>query len=626
MTNFKNMRLLIAAVFFPVAVVLIAIGGLLFSTQVLAEPWQDLVQPPGYLARLWTANGTPPPVLPPAPTPVAGVNYICAQWDTNEIPGVTDPFDNGTQITQINPNMVHLVRVYTAAAGSTKNGAWMMYSQDVRGLTAAQLRDRFALPTVPDTIVSVDIPISPTTDQQLGPKYGLWTGIAGPIWTGTPPPGFYWGFGGAEQVRVIADFNGTDYFPDYIYALGNRYHDQPIGVQALLYEPMAGSGNAQQVANYLDQFIPVTYSDLYTVYTDLDYLNWNNPAVNTNQDLYTCYFRQALRSMSPDRYEALLFVAMRSGLLFSNALLEQHMYTCCCGDDSCCGGCSGAPRLWPRLWIYGIGECGENKKQHCLSGFDYSTGGIVCAADWQPCNNLTVGAAVGGLYDSIKWDNGGGSALDGDLKLGAYMHYAPSCFFIDGVLSGGWRWGSARRSIVFNAIDSFSGLYRCAHSNQKGNDLEARVQVGFDLEHNNWSFIPLARVSYFANTQKPFQEYGADSLDLVVGEFKAGTLRAYVGAEFMGSFELPRVCLVPNIHAAWACDVALDNRVIMARLQDLDGCFAVNAKYAIGNRGIVGASLDVQCAHGFTTFGRYDAEIRKNFVANTLKLGFVFLF
>lgn len=597
-------------------------GGLLFFPQACAEPWQDLVQPPGYLVRLWTADGTPPPVLPPPPTPVEGVNYICEQWDTSIVPGVTDPFDNGTQITEIQPSFVHLVRVYNASAGGSKGGAWMMYSKDVRGLTAAQIRDRFALPTVPDTIVSIDI-ASPNIYPQPGPEYGLWTGIAAPIWQGTPPPGYYWGHGGAEQVRVIADFNGTDYFPDYIYAYGNRYHDQPIGIQALLYTPMAGGGNAQRVATYLDNFIPVTYSDLYTVYTDLDYLNWNNPAENTNQDQYTCYFQQALRSISPDRYEALLFVAMRDGLIFGNALLEQYLYTACCDDDSCCDRCYDEPRFW----VYGVGEWGDCKQQHCLTGFDYSTGGIICAADWQPCDNLIVGGALGGLYDSLTWRHAGGKSRGSDFKLGAYVHYAPSCFFIDGVLSGGWRWSSARRSIVFNAIDDFTGLYRCAYSHQKGNDFEAHVQIGFDFGDECWSIIPLARIEYFSNKQKPFQEYGADSLDLVVNGFKARTLRAYFGVEFIPcTFELSRVYVAPNIHAAWAHDTALDNRVITAGLTGLNGCFSVKAQYATGSRGIFGVGLDAQGEGGFTAFSRYDAEIKNNFIANTLKLGFVYLF
>ena len=498
------------------------------------------------------------------------------QWDTSEVPGITDPFDNSTLITEIQPTeTVHLVRLYNTASGSTKGGAWLMFSQSVRGMTAAQLRDVFALPNVPDTIVSVDIPVSPNIDPQAGPKYGLWTGIAGPIWQ----PGYYWGKGGAIQVRVISDFNGTHYFPDYLYAYGNRYHEQPIGVQALLYEPMAGGGNAQSVAAYLDQFIPVTYSDMYDVYTDLDYLNWNNPAVNTQQDLYTCYFRQALRSISPERYEALLFVAMRNGLLFGNAILEQHLHTVRCGESSCDDECRSEPY---GFWAYGVGEAGDYKPDHCLPGFKYHTGGVVCCADWQPCNDLIVGVGLAGLFDSLKWHHGGGKAHGADVKLGAYVHYAPSRFFIDGIVSGGRRWTSARRSVVFNAIDSFAGLDRCARSHQKGYDLEVHVQSGVDIAGERCAMTPLARISYFLNKQKHFTECGADSLDLAVNGFRAGTLRAYIGSEFSRTYKTECACVMPSIHAAWARDVATDNRVITSNLIALGGCFPVNGAEILG--------------------------------------------
>jgi outer membrane autotransporter protein len=233
---------------------------------------------------------------------------------------------------------------------------------------------------------------------------------------------------------------------------------------------------------------------------------------------------------------------------------------------------------------------------------------------------------VAGLGYSLTWANAGGKACGGDAKLGIYAHYTPSCFFVDAILSGGWHWTSARRSILFNAIDSFAGLSRCAYSNQNGHDFEVHVQSGFDLGNQDWSLTPLARLSYFSNKQKQFQEYGANSLNLIVNGFKAGTLRPYIGAEFSRSFKTAHTSVVPNIHAAWARDVALDNRSITARLQDLNGCFTVNGLCIAGDRAIVGAGINVLCDNDITIFGRYDAELRENFIANTFKLGLTITF
>jgi hypothetical protein len=96
--------------------------------------------------------------------------------------------------------------------GSSTNGPWLTISSAVRGKTAEEIRDILALPMVPTTIVSVDIPASP--DPVTGAQYAVWTGIAAPI------AGF--GQGGGVQIRIMADTGGTDYFP-YTYD-GIRYN------------------------------------------------------------------------------------------------------------------------------------------------------------------------------------------------------------------------------------------------------------------------------------------------------------------------------------------------------------------------------------------------------------------
>ena len=162
---------------------------------------QNITQPIGDLIRVWETSGSiplalqPPSRIPPfatPTTPVQEVNYICAQWDFNVIPQ-TVPFDLNTAVTEIvltKPQ--HFVRLYAPASGSSPNGVWIIRSEYVRGLTPEQLKDRFALPSLPTNIVNVDLPASP--DPATGKDYALWTGIAGPT------AGF--GNGGGVQIEL----------------------------------------------------------------------------------------------------------------------------------------------------------------------------------------------------------------------------------------------------------------------------------------------------------------------------------------------------------------------------------------------------------------------------------------
>ena len=60
-------------------------------------------------------------------------------------------------------------------------------------MTPEQLRDRFALPFLPDSVTNVLIPTGTC----------LLSGIAGPIVASQEVPAGFWGFGGAQQTRVI---------------------------------------------------------------------------------------------------------------------------------------------------------------------------------------------------------------------------------------------------------------------------------------------------------------------------------------------------------------------------------------------------------------------------------------
>lgn len=474
----RSSRFWLQVVLFALAAAFLITGKGWLPPAQAAESWQSLVQPIGTLVQVWDADGS------------TGVNAYLAKWDSHIVPGITDPFDPGVKVTEIQPTQtMYFVRFYT---GTDPRGSWIMRAQFVRGLTPAQIRDIFALPEVPTGIVMVKVP--------PGAQYGLWTGIAGPIWS----PGYYWGHGGGQQTKIIGFHNDPTApadparFASYDRLPGESYTNaQTIGDQALAYKRMVNSGGAGRVAAYLDRFIPAPYSDLEYVYTALDYLNWT--------DYGPAPLAAALNQISPERYGALSNLGLRTSLLFGNALLErsqslrlglagapgpqtlgeglgrlaQLAYVCSFTNPR-----MASPGMMPSagarggfgFWARGVGEFGDQASLGGLTGFDYRTGGLVGGIDWQPRPEVILGFGAAYLGSDLNWNNDGGNANISNAKFGIYASYFTPRFFLDGVVSGGVNWTSAQRRLNFTGVGvswvsglpgDFLEINRSASSNQK---------------------------------------------------------------------------------------------------------------------------------------------------------------
>lgn len=561
-------------------------------------------QPIGDLVRVWNINGPLPfpiqtpssiPFTPPT-TPIEAINYITAQWDFNITPQ-TVPFDLNSPVTEIiltKPQ--HFVRVYAPASGGSPNGAWILRSEYARGLTPEQIKDQYALPTLPTHIVNVDLPASP--DPVSGKDFALWTGIASPI------EGF--GNGGGVQNRIIADFNGTDYFPNYEYVIGIRNHPQLIGKYALSYLPMAGSGNLGKIAAYLDKFIPEAYSDLEKVYTDLDYLNWTDYGPDP--------IRNALNQISPTRYEAISFLMMRNSLLFSNAILER-----CFMLRQCPQACT-----WPQsnqILLQAVAEFLNIRGNNSHFESNADTVGGVANIDYQLSNECIFGIAVSGMENYLRWHHHGGNAHIATANAGLYASYfpysefLPSHFFVDGFIGGGYQWTKSERHIKFPEID------RHAHSHQHGGNAQVDLQTGFNYSLQNWIFTPLIRLSYFYIHQNSFKEHRAGSLNLHIRSFDGQILRAYLGTELTRGFLYECALIVPQVQLGWAHDSWLTGRRIGANLREVGGHFTVERLNIDRDSLLAGIKLGTLFSNGINSCLDYNVELGNHFTSHKVKFG-----
>ena len=626
------------------------------SAQVSPVP-AGLVLPIGSIIRTWESGS-------PDFTQAGTVNEILAYKNgffSNPASVYYAPFPASQGITEILPSQpLYFVRMYAPAAGIGQVGSWVMRAQDVRSLTPEQIRDKFALPTVPTNITYVRVPANVAA---------IWTGTAGPIWPGiSAPTDPAWGYGGGQQSylmsrlttywassaqpsKTLADYVnfGGVYYP-YIDA-SSYFHGQLLVGQALSYaQPLEGRGNAGKIGAYLDQFIPAPYSDLENVYTALDFLNF--------ADWGTVPLQNALKQLGPERFSSLSSLGQRNSLLFGDALIQrsQFLRLGLGGGDASAGGIgeglgrlaqlgyvcsfsdprlvspdtlpSQAARNGVGLWARGVGEFGKQASGYDFTGFGYRTGGVVGGLDWQPRRDLILGFGTAYLGSDLNWNNSGGTASVSNAKFGLYASYFTPQFFLDGVFSGGVNWTATNRRIaIIDPLPSDLAIDRLAAGNSTGHDLAAHLQGGVNLPVAGWELTPLARLSYFYQNQNGFSEQGADDLNLTVQGFSAQTLRSQLGLLAGRTFGLlGEIKLRPEVQVGWAHDFSLDNRVINAGLTVLGGTFAVNGFRGETDSLLLGAGLTAQLTGGVAVSGRYAAELRRGFQAQMVNLGLRFDF
>ena len=626
----------------PFLLILLLSLGLVAVTTIFLKPagaQTSVVQPIGTLINTWS---------------VTQANDIAKLFDNSIIIGTTDPFGGNVAVTQIDPTRTqHFVRVSNTSVYPNYLGGWIMRPQSLRGLTPQQIADRFALPngTPPTYILNVEVPPSP---QPPDKKYGLLTGIAGPIWS----PGFYWGQGGAEQIRIIkGGTSGGGYdFTDYsTFIPAESYqHIQPLGKWALLYGPRVNCVNAKIMAVYLDKFVPQPYSDLENVYTVLDYLNWDGYGPEP--------LKAALRQLTPERYDAFNAVGLRANLLFGDALMQRSQtlrlglaetsglsekFSDSLGQIAKLAYVSSfsdprmvSPGMLPSqfrrdglgLWAWGVGEFGNQSNYGDRTGFRYRTGGFVAGVDWQARPNLVLGFGASYLGTRLNWNNDGGAGDVNYAKFALYGTYYISRFFIDGVFSGGVNWTTANRRIVFPYVpggfpDSMTRVNRSAASSQTGHDLALQLRGGVNLPVAGWQLTPMAGLGYFYINQDAFQEYGAESLNLNVWGNGASTLRSQLGARLGRTFTTATgKKITPEVQVSWAHEFPLDQRVIMANLMNLGGGFGAQGFNGQTDSLLVGGGVIARLADRLALSGRYGTEIRRTFASHLVNLGLRFDF
>ncbi len=536
------------------------VGLLVTPVTASAEDWQNLVQPTGTLLTVESA-GT-----------------------VNDRLGGKPPFETSTNVTTIQTGTpLYFVRFYNPTASENPSnpiGSWVMRSATVRGLTAAQVRNIFALPAMPTMMTMVLVPTGSS----------MYTGIAAPI--------DGWGEGGAQQSKLIG--------PPWVPA-GNFMNQQAIGDCILCYRVLAPDGNANRVARYLDARIPAAYSDLETAYTNLDLLYYGPTSAQ---------FRQALQQVSPLRYDNLAADSVRANVLF-NDMVDQRV-----SGVLFAGGAAGLAqqrnsRESKNAWVQVAGS----SLRAAGSGFNTHSSGLFAGADTPISTNALLGFSAGFIRNDLDWSGGLGGVNTDYAKAGIYAAWIPGNWFVQGGLNAGISRGDASRRLAFANLD------RTASASPDGWEGNARVRIGYRLPVKGVDIVPAASLDYFYQSRDAFTEKGADSLNLRVDAVNYRTLRSHVGVDVSWDKTLQngRV-LTPKFQLGWAHERPLGDRAMSARLVGQADSFTVYGETKTNDALTAAAGISLISGQNFSLFARYSLEYRRDFSDHALSAGLNYRF
>jgi len=534
----------------------------------------------------------------------------------NAILGGNPPFDSGTGVTLIRVTKTQqYVRFYNPTDQANPSGAvgsWMMRASEVRGLTAAQIRDKFALPALPTNIVQVQVPAS----------YALYTGIAAPI--------AGWGAGGGLQNRVMANKAPAGVANDpWLPASSYLYAQALTGAPVLSYKTAAVGKAATRMGAYMDGLSPRANSDLDSVYNALDtlYLSGQTPSV-----------AQAMNAFSPVRLDALNVISLHTSALQS-ASLDARSASLAQDSGSTEGGApillslSGGleelagvlPQLGLRetmaggygLWLRGTGEYLRDNTMGATP-FSAVTTAVHAGADRRVSPELVLGLGLGYGRTLLDWESDGGDSTTGTYSLCAYGFWNSGEYFVNSDATLDLSFTEVRRRILTAVVD------RVARSSQSGTGANLRVRAGrrVELAPGGWTLTPAVALGYGLHRQNSFSEHGAGDLSLEVRAATAQTLRT--GAELAVSSRMElaaNAVLVPEAALGWQRETPLDSRVMRASFTGHSESFQSYGDDAPRDSLLLRAGVTHSNAAGLTQFARYSGTLRERFQAHSLEVG-----
>ncbi|SJZ92690.1 outer membrane autotransporter barrel domain-containing protein [Enhydrobacter aerosaccus] len=453
------------------------------------------------------------------------------------------------------------IRFY-APGSSSQQGAFLVGSNQIRGMSAAQIRDFLALPFMPTMMTIVQLPAGTC----------LLVGTAGPI--------AGWGRGGAVQEYLIGKSTDGGCSSGVPAFTGTFINGQSIPSGALLYGPRAGGGNAASVAGALDRGpYPALYSGMDSLYNALDVVNYGDPSqlqfalrqldgevhVTTQSVLLgdSLYIREALLGRMR---QASFTASSQSGgsalatggpvLAYANAP-DQGSATRRSDygpgfdgkQDPALAETAPTPDIERRttFWMQGVGAWGTNQGNSNVAGTYRSLGGFLAGVDRQITPNWFAGLAGGYTNSSVSVGDRLSASNIASAHVGGYTGASFGDLNVRAGLAASFNTVTSNRSIVFPGFaDSLNAKYTSTTTQMFG-------EVGYGVAAGRIAAEPFAGLAFAHLDTAGFSESGTPGIAALTSSGNSVSVGfSTLGLRAATNFALTdSMTLSPRLSAAW---------------------------------------------------------------------------
>ncbi len=342
------------------------------------------------------------------------------------------------------------------------------------------------------------------------------------------------------------------------------------------YTQLAVTPNEKQVARALDEFIPATSGDRFTVSLALDELRADEYGKAFQAIMPSFY--QGVAGMGVDlaigqtqhlsqRLDALRFGAPTGYTTQGIAPVLAND-----GKQSVTAGKSIAAAaketvLLPSpdnawgVWTQATGIFGKNYSITDVPNYSYDSGGFLVGADYRWNRAFSTGLFAGYQGAESRYPDAGKAQSD-SVNFGLYAAYGKETgFHASGIVMGGQSRFDVSRRIEFGTID------RTANSNFDAWTGTALLETGYAFQLGAFRIGPVVSAQYTKLDADDFTEKNAKSLNLKVSDFDNESFQTNVGARIAAPVVVsPEVTLVPELRVLWNHEFMQDNASYLARL------------------------------------------------------------
>jgi uncharacterized protein with beta-barrel porin domain len=266
------------------------------------------------------------------------------------------------------------------------------------------------------------------------------------------------------------------------------------------------------------------------------------------------------------------------------------------------------------IWGETFGLFGHEGNRGAEFGYDYDTYGFALGADRAATDKIIVGLVTGYSHSFVDFNNVSFNGRIDSFDLGVYGSYNPGAWYIDASFTWVRNWHDTERDNLFTPAT--------AEAQYHGDIFAWYAGGGYGINIGRARITPAASLTYIYYNQPRFTEDGAGSYNLFIHRLDSHSLVSRLGLTFSYEVDLDRVTIVPEASAEWAHEYLDTSRTIVSRLAAVGGAtFEADGVRRYRDSALLGLGVTAYFGKGFSVYGDYDAEIRRNYDSHGFTVG-----